>query len=108
MGAATFALPALAAPPTLLVSGRLRQGGFAIGRTSPRAPVTLDGQPVTMASSAGWFFIGFDRDAPASSEIRVETPEGPALHRLEIIPGDFDVQRISGLPKDQVLSLIHI
>ena len=62
----------------------------------------LDGQPVTTASAAGWFFIGFDRDAPASSEIRVDTPEGPLLRRLDILPGDFDVQRIGGLPQDQV------
>ena len=64
--------------------------------------MTLDGEPVTTASQNGWFFIGFDRDAPASSEIRVETPEGPALQRLEILAGDFDIQRISGLPADQV------
>jgi len=67
--------------------------------------VILDGLRITTASEAGWFFIGFDRDAPASAEIRVdalEGPEGPALQRLDVIPGDFDIQRISGLPQDQV------
>ena len=86
----------------VLVSGRFRQGGFAVGRTSPRAAVTLDGQPVTTASAAGWFFIGFDRDAPASCEIQVDTPDGSARLQLDVVPGDFDVQRISGLPQDQV------
>lgn len=62
----------------------------------------LDGQPVTTASQGGWFFVGFDRDAAPSAEIRVETPEGSTLQRLDILPGDFDVQRISGLPQDQV------
>ncbi len=93
---------ALAAPPTLTVSGRYRQGGFAVGRTAPRAAVTVDGEAVGTASADGWFFVGFDRDAAPTSEIRVTTADGSAVHRLDITPGDFDVQRIGGLPADQV------
>jgi len=89
-------------PPSLSVSGRYRQGGFAIGRTAPRATIILDNEVVGAASAAGWFFVGFDRDAAPTAEIRVETPGGSAAHRLDIMPGDFDVQRIGGLPGDQV------
>lgn len=78
------------------------QGGFAIGRTAPRAAVLLNGVPVTQASANGWFVIGFDRDAPPPALITVETPDGSAAHNATIIPGTFDVQRIDGLPADQV------
>lgn len=64
--------------------------------------VTLDGMRVTTASQSGWFFIGFDRDAPPACKIGVEAPEGQAFLDLDVVPGAFDVQRISGLPQDQV------
>lgn len=102
LAAAGLAGPALAMPPALTVSGRYRQGGFAVGRTAPRAAVFVDNEAVGAASEAGWFFVGFDRDAAPTSEIRVETPNGAATHRLDIMPGDFDIQRIGGLPGNQV------
>lgn len=84
------------------VAGRYRQGGFAIGRTSPRATVVLDGEIVGTASADGWFFVGFDRDAAPTAELRVDDAGGSATHRLDIVPGDFDIQRIGGLPDNQV------
>jgi murein DD-endopeptidase MepM/ murein hydrolase activator NlpD len=54
------------------------------------------------ASADGWFFVGFDRDAAATSELKVETANGSVTHRLDILPGDFDIQRIGGLPQDLV------
>lgn len=102
LATAGLAGPAFAAPPALSVSGRYRQGGFAIGRTEPRATVMLDGQLVGTASAAGWFFVGFDRDAAPTAEIRVETAGGSTSHRLDIARGDFDIQAIRGLPGDQV------
>ena len=66
----------------------------------------LDGQPVTTASAAGWFFIGFDRDAPASSEIRVDTPEGPLLRRLDILPVEIVVRGyLAGTTGTSILTL---
>lgn len=97
-----LAFPAAAAAPGLAVSGRLEQGGYALGRTAPRATVLVDGVAVTQASADGWFVVGFDRDAPPSAEISVETPDGSAVHRVAIAPGVFDVQRIDGLPDAQV------
>ncbi len=78
------------------------QGGFAVGRTTPRATVLLNAVPVAQASAAGWFVIGFDRDAPPPASITVATPEGSASQQLTIAAGDFDIQRIDGLADDQV------
>ena len=89
-------------PPGLALSGRYRQGGCAIGLTSPRARIFLDDEPVGVASEAGWFFVGFDRDAPASTTVTVETELGATARTLAIASGEFDVQRIGGLPADQV------
>ena len=100
--ATAFAPRAFAAPPGLELQGRFQQGGFAIGRTAPRAEVLLDGEDMGPASAEGLFVVGFDRDGPAATEIRVRTTDGEAAHRAEIAKGVFDIQRINGLPEDQV------
>lgn len=46
--------------------------------------------------------IGFDRDAAATATLKVATPSGAASHVFDVAPGDFDVQRIDGLPDSQV------
>jgi len=94
--------PALAAAPGLSLSGRFVQGGYALGRTAPRASLTLNGEAVGQASAAGLFVIGFDRDAPPAMSLTVSTDDGSASHEAVIVPGDFDIQRIDGLPSDQV------
>ena len=101
-GAAGLGGRAFAAPPGLELSGRFQQGGFAIGRTAPRAEVSLDGQDTGSASAEGLFVVGFDRDAGPVADIRVRTPDGEAAHRAEIAKGVFDIQRINGLAEDQV------
>lgn len=101
-GASLAAGSAFATPPPLQLSGRYRQGGFAIGRTAPGATVSVDGEALSRASTDGWFFVGFDRDAPASTTVTVTTDAGSASHVIEVMPGDFDIQRIGGLPRDQV------
>ncbi|PXA89991.1 M23 family peptidase [Caulobacter sp. D4A] len=97
-----LAYSARAAAPGLTLNGRLEQGGYAVGRTAPRADVLVDGVPVAQSSADGWFVIGFDRDAPPTAEITVQTPDGSASHRVAIAPGTFDIQRIDGLPPSQV------
>ena len=78
------------------------QGGYAIGRTAPRATVLFNGLPATQASAQGWFVLGFDRDAPPPAVITVETADGTSTHERTIAPGSFDIQRIDGLPPSQV------
>lgn len=99
---AAVAPGARAAAPGLILSGKFVQGGWAIGRTASRALVDIDGQVQTTASADGWFVVGFDRDAPADSMMTVTTPDGSAQHREAISAGDFDIQRIDGLPPEQV------
>jgi murein DD-endopeptidase MepM/ murein hydrolase activator NlpD len=89
-------------PPPLHLAGRYRQGGCAIGLTSPRAQVFVGEEPVGTASAAGFFFIGFDRDAAPETSLTVQTELGTTSRTLTIAGGEFDVQRIGGLPQNQV------
>ena len=105
VGGLLAALPAgraLAAAPRLKLSGRYVQGGFAIGRTAPRAEYSLDGEVMGKASAKGLFVVGFDRDAMPSARIAVKASGGRTERTIAVAPGDFDVQRIDGLPEDQV------
>lgn len=46
--------------------------------------------------------VGFDRDAPPIARVTVTTADGSASHEAAIAPGTFDIQRIDGLPANQV------
>lgn len=94
--------PAAVAREGLALNGRLVQGGFAMGRTWPRAVVFVDGEALTTASAAGLFIVGFDRDAPASARIEVLSEGRRERRDLIIAPGDFDITRIDGLPQQTV------
>ena len=102
LAAAALARPALAAPPPLALQGTFTQGGFAIGRTTPRAQVLLDGQDAGQASAKGLFIIGFDRDAAPAADLVVRSQGGQAQRTLAIGKVDYDIQRIDGLPQDEV------
>jgi murein DD-endopeptidase MepM/ murein hydrolase activator NlpD len=93
---------AQARPPGLNLAGKYQQSGFAIGATAPRAGVLVDSQPVVTASSSGYFVVGFDRDAPPQAAITVRNLGGDAVHELPIAAGDYDIQRIDGLPQETV------
>lgn len=93
---------ARAAAPGLSLTGKFVQGGYAIGRTTSRALIDVDGLVQTTASANGWFVIGFDRDAPPLSKLTVTTADGSASDERTIEVGDFDIQRIDGLPPEQV------
>lgn len=93
---------AFAAGPKLRLTGRLVQGGFAIGRTTPLASYSLDGELMGEASAKGLFVVGFDRDATPNAKVNVSGKGGGTVRALAVAPGDFDIQRIDGLPQDQV------
>ncbi len=88
--------------PVLTLSGKPVQSGYVIGRTAPRAKVLLNDEEMGEASANGLFVIGFDRDAPDHCEIKVETPDADATRHLTVAPIEYDVQKIDGLPQDQV------
>lgn len=78
--------------------GRLVQGGFLIGRCAPRVRLAVNGKTFGAASANGLFVIGFDRDEAPEAIVDVAGAE----RTLAIAPGAFDVQRIDGLPENQV------
>lgn len=86
----------------LTLDGRLVQGGFVMGRAWPHVMVFVDGEALTTASSAGLFFVGLDRDAPAQVVIEARDRGRGARRTLSVARGDFPSTRINGLPPSTV------
>ena len=104
-GGSVLVVSAAEARPTpgLALNGEWRQGGFAFGRTWPRALIFVDGEALTAASEAGVFVVGFDRDAPGSVQIEARGPGGQTARRtLAIAPGRFPSTAVNGLPPSTV------
>ncbi|MGO8920813.1 MAG: M23 family metallopeptidase [Stellaceae bacterium] len=87
---------------TLTLDGAVEQGGLVHGKTEPGATVTLDGRAVRVARDGGFIF-GFGRDAPASAVLDIVFADGSRAHRdLAVVQRRYDIQRIDGLPQEQV------
>jgi len=87
---------------TLILDGPLEQGGLIHGKTEPGARVTLDGRAIRVAPD-GAFVFGFGRDAAARAVLDVIYRDGTRAHRdLVIATQHYRIQRINGLPKNQV------
>lgn len=97
---AIWATPCVAG--TLNLEGAFTQGGLVRGKTEAGATVKLDGRAVRVAPD-GSFVLGFGRDAPAAATLDVAFADGRHEHRsLAIALREYDVQRIDGLPSQQV------
>ncbi len=93
-----LALPALA----LELDGPRRQGGLLHGSVAPGSKVEALGQPLAV-DDAGRFLLGLGRDAPADVTLVVTAPDGAiSRHRISVAARDYDIQRIDGLPGNQV------
>ena len=91
-----------AADRQLELSGQARQGGMMVGRTLPGSRVSQDGQALRV-SAQGDFLLGFTRDAPPTSSLRVVLPAGEVIERtLDVASREYRIQRIDGLPKSKV------
>lgn len=104
-GLAASALPFAArakGPLPLALYGNARQGAALIGHTEPGARVIQDGQAIGDVSRQGFFIVGFEHKAGPRSVVEVATEAGQAFTVAQVKPGDFDVQRISGLPQATV------
>lgn len=63
----------------------------------------MDDAPVGRASASGLFLVGLDRDSPGEIRLDVGLADGRTARRvLAVAPGGFDIQRIDGLPPQQV------
>lgn len=98
---ALLLLPTAAAAVEFTLTGEPEQGALLQGQTLPGAAVMLDEVNVPVAAD-GRFLIGLDRDAPA--EVTVIVGKDGVLHTrtLEVRPRDYAIQRIDGLPPEQV------
>ena len=104
--AAAAILAVLTATPswagTLTLEGAIEQGGLVHGKADPGAQVMLDGRAVRVAFDGGFIF-GFGRDAPDHATLNVTFADGSREHRdLTVQVRHYDVQRINGLPEQQV------
>lgn len=79
------------------LSGRLEQGGLALGQARPGAQVRLDGRAVPV-DAEGRFLVGFGRDAADHAMLEVDG----AAQELTIAKRAWKVQRIQGLPPAKV------
>ncbi len=101
--AAALATPAWSRDPAdLILSGRIVQGGFVMGRTWPRALIFLDGEALATASADGLFVIGFDRDAPTSVVLEARSGARSERRTLPVARGQFPSTRIDGLPPSTI------
>ena len=78
------------------LSGTAEQGGTVTGRVSPGVrSLTLDGQPVPVASDGG-FLLGFDRDAGAVAELVATFADGQRIVRaIAVAAGRWRLEHIN-------------
>ncbi|NBB92000.1 MAG: peptidoglycan DD-metalloendopeptidase family protein [Gammaproteobacteria bacterium] len=82
--------------------GRQVQGGMIIGHAPAGSSVGVDGQPV-LTTEDGRFLVAFPREQTDATTVTLTLPSGRRLERSLVPEGrEFDIQRIDGLPQDQV------
>ncbi|MFW5927049.1 MAG: M23 family metallopeptidase [Wenzhouxiangella sp.] len=99
-----FVLPGPAtAAPEVRLDGDVVQGGLVIGNAPPDSEVRYDGETLPV-SDQGRFLVAFGRDQTDSGILEVILPDGSDWRReLTPEPREFDIQRIDGLPDEQVM-----
>ncbi len=90
------------APDPFGLKGRFVQSGYCVGHTAPNAEIWVDGVRQSTASVDGWFYVGFDRDSPATCRIETRTATNMQATTVTIAPQTYDTQRVDGLPPETV------
>lgn len=86
----------------LKLSGNFIQGGLVHGQVMPGNKIEINGHMVRV-NERGEFIIGFGRDYPATSILKVNMSDGSSSqYTLKIKQREYKIQRIDGLPKSQV------
>ncbi len=86
----------------LSLSGEPIQGNLMIGTTLPGSRVIHDDKSVRV-SETGVFAIGFGRNNPPESTLKVVLPDGKtATKNLKVKQREYNIQRIDGLPPSKV------
>ncbi|MDE2464002.1 MAG: M23 family metallopeptidase [Alphaproteobacteria bacterium] len=112
LGAIGWMLPAWADDPLLAVPAAAEQGKLVVGRSRAGAQVRVDGEPVEVGAD-GAFTFGIAYDRTGSAQIEARSGSRLAHRQVDIMPRIYEVQRINGLPENevspppQVLQRIH-
>nr|WP_295637749.1 M23 family metallopeptidase [Novosphingobium sp.] len=86
---------AAAVPPIAILAGKLTQGGWARGQMANGSSLKLDGAPVPVDRSGG-FFIAFDRDAGPSAMLAGTAASGSTTTLpLTIAPRQWQIEHIN-------------
>jgi len=84
------------------LTGRLEQGGLALGKSAPGSRVVFNNREVAV-SSEGVFVLGFDRDAPATAQLMITSAAGETQQQtLTIQPRQWQIEHVAGLPQKLV------
>ena len=85
-----------------LLPATASQGAMVVGRTHPAASVTVDGRALRVAPD-GSFVFGVGRDATGPVIVAVKQPAtGLIEHRIAVLPRDWPVERVVGVPPETV------
>lgn len=88
------------------LEGPLVQGGLVFGYTTPGAKVWQNNQPVRI-SDDGVFLIGFDRDMPNTSLVKVKYPDGRLVRKtLTVQQRKYAIQKLT-LPKHKAAPITN-
>ena len=83
------------------LEGNLTQGGLAWGKVEPGSQVVLGDEPVAVLPD-GLVLLGFGRDAPATTKLRITTPTAQCSQTLAIKARKYHIQRVEGVPQKTV------
>jgi murein DD-endopeptidase MepM/ murein hydrolase activator NlpD len=94
--------PPVAASSGITCAGIAAQGGVLVCRTTPGAPIHVDGVARGAADRDGYFVVGVDRDA--EGPVRITSSVGSMLSEatINVAKRAFSVQRVDGLPPQTV------
>ncbi len=84
------------------LTGNFIQGGLVKGKTEPGTQVFFDGKRIRL-SEQGDFILGFHRDEPQQQTLKLVFKDGEILEeKINIVPREYRIQRIDGLPAAKV------
>ena len=82
-------------------TGKFNQGSFILGKTSPRAKVTIDNKDI-LVTKDGHFAFGIGRDRKNDITIRIIKDQKLDVIIKKVFKRKYKIQRIDGLPEKKV------
>jgi len=101
---AVLAVLLMAAAPACAfeITGRIEQGGIVIGKVLPGSKIVVGTRDVPV-TPGGKFFVGLERDAPATVDIEIIAPDGSReIRSLKIKPRQWKIEKVNGVPQQLV------